>query len=65
MILLADEGETPAKRSALYDKYESLVADVGSSKKSTRTIHNHLSQLSLKGFLTVEQKKGLTWRELL
>ena len=50
VILLAGEGETPAKRAAVYDKYESLVADVGSSKKSTRTIHNHLSQLRSKGF---------------
>lgn len=56
VLLLADEGETPSKRSEVYATYESLVSDVGSSKKSTRTIHNHLSQLSLKGFLTVEQK---------
>jgi cell division control protein 6 len=61
ITLLSEEGSTPARRTRIYDIYETIAAHIDADVKAPRTIHNRLSQLSLKGFLKVtEVNEGLS-----
>jgi cell division control protein 6 len=61
LVYLSRNGETPVRRGRIYEVYESAAEEIGTDPKTSRTIHNRLSQLSLKGFLKVtEQNKGLS-----
>lgn len=53
---LQDDGESPAKRARIYDEYVDTAEEAGVEPKTTRTVHDRLSQLTLKGFLEVEEK---------
>lgn len=59
LLLLEQEGELPAKRNRIYERYVLGAKRIGSEVRTDRTIHDQLSQLTLKGFLDVhEQNKG-------
>lgn len=56
LLQLEVEGETPCKRSDIYERYR-LVADlVDSTVVSDRTIHDRISQLRLKGFIQHDER---------
>lgn len=56
LLLLEKQGNLPAKSSKIYDCYKIAAERIGSDVKTNRTVRNRLSQLKLKGFLTVEEK---------
>lgn len=56
LLELAGKGETPAKRNDIYEQYTRLAGKAGLDRVSDRTVHDNLSQLTLKGFLEVEEK---------
>lgn len=59
LLLLEKEGETPTKRNRIYERYMLSANRIDVEVRSDRTIHDRLSQLTLKGFLDVnEQNKG-------
>lgn len=59
LLMLDDDGKTPAKRSKIYERYSIAAKQLGADVVSDRTIHDNLSQLTLKGFLDVnEQNEG-------
>ena len=60
LLQLDAEGETPCKRSEIYERYQ-IVADMLDVDVVTdRTIHDRISQLRLKGFIEYdEQNDGL------
>jgi len=59
LLLLQQEGETPSKRNRIYERYMIAAKRIGTDVRTDRTIHDRLSQLTLKGFLDVnEQNKG-------
>lgn len=61
LTILSKSNETPARRTRIYEVYEAVADRIDADKKASRTIHNRLSQLSLKGFLKVtEQNEGLS-----
>lgn len=56
---LAVDGETPAKTEDVYDRYTRLAGEVDANVIGERRVRDHLSDLSLQGFLSVsEQNKG-------
>jgi cell division control protein 6 len=59
LLLLKREGETPSKRNRIYERYITAAKRIDADVRTDRTIHDRLSQLTLKGFLDVdEQNKG-------
>ena len=59
LLLLQQEGETPSKRNRIYERYTIAAKRIDADVRTDRTIHDRLSQLTLKGFLDVnEQNKG-------
>ena len=59
LLLLYQEGETPSKRNRIYERYAIAAKRIDADVRTDRTIHDRLSQLTLKGFLDVnEQNKG-------
>ncbi|QIO25345.1 Cdc6/Cdc18 family protein [Haloarcula sp. JP-L23] len=59
LLLLEQENEAPAKRSKIYERYVTAAKRIDADVRTDRTIHDCLSQLTLKGFLEVtEQNKG-------
>lgn len=55
LMRLEQHGETPAQKMDIYDVYKKAAESAGLSVKSTRTVHNRLSDLALSGFITVAQ----------
>jgi len=59
LLLLAREGKTPARRNTIYERYVVAAKRIDAAVRTDRTIHDRLSQLTLKGFLDVtEQNDG-------
>lgn len=59
LLLLEKEDETPSKRNKIYERYVMTAKRIDADVRTDRTIHDRLSQLTLKGFLDVnEQNKG-------
>lgn len=59
LLLLEREGVLPAKRNRIYERYVLAAKRIDAEVRTDRTIHDRLSQLTLKGFLDVrEQNKG-------
>nr|WP_225308229.1 AAA family ATPase [Haloarcula sp. CBA1131] len=59
LLLLEREDETPSKRNRIYEQYVMAAKRIDADVRTDRTIHDRLSQLTLKGFLDVdEQNKG-------
>lgn len=59
LLLLDKEGALPAKRNQIYERYVLAAKRIDAEVRTDRTIHDRLSQLTLKGFLDVhEQNKG-------
>jgi len=59
LLLLEKDGQIPAKRNKIYERYVLAAKRLGVDVRTDRTIHDRLSQLTLKGFLEVnEQNKG-------
>jgi len=56
LLLLDREDELPAKRSAIYERYQVAARKIDADVRTDRTVHDRLSQLTLKGFLDVEEK---------
>ncbi|MFC7216134.1 Cdc6/Cdc18 family protein [Saliphagus sp. GCM10025334] len=56
LLMLEAEGELPAKRSAIYERYRIAANRIDIDPRTDRTVHDRLSQLTLKGFLDVEEK---------
>lgn len=56
IALLEKKGKLPARRKAVYNVYEQVCNDIQISPKAQRTIHDKLSQLALKGFLSITEK---------
>lgn len=56
LLQLDYEGATPAKRNAIYERYTIAAERIESDVKSDRTVHDRLSQLTLKGFLDVKEE---------
>lgn len=52
IFTLAQQDKTPARRKEIYNIYEALTERLGADTKAPRTIHNRLSQLEMKSFLT-------------
>lgn len=52
---LAEEDRTPAKRSQIYEAYTAAANAIDVDAKTDRTVHDRLSQLTLKGFLDVDE----------
>ncbi|WP_135305623.1 orc1/cdc6 family replication initiation protein [Haloarcula amylovorans] len=55
VALLAEQGELPARRKRIYEVYETIATRLDTTVKAKRTVLNRLSQLSLKGFLHVDE----------
>lgn len=55
ILALQQVGETPAGRKRIYSVYASLADLLGMEPKGDRTIHRRLSDLSLKGFLSMRE----------
>jgi cell division control protein 6 len=59
LLLLEGEGEMPAKRNKIYERYVLAAKRIDADVRTDRTIHDRLSQLTLKGFVDVnEQNEG-------
>jgi len=59
LLLLERDGKTPSKRNRIYERYVMAAKRIDADVRTDRTIHDRLSQLTLKGFLDVdEQNKG-------
>ncbi|MFP9193310.1 Cdc6/Cdc18 family protein [Natrialbaceae archaeon A-CW1-1] len=56
LLMLEAEGKLPAKRSAIYKRYRIAATRIDIDPRTDRTVHDRLSQLTLKGFLDVEEK---------
>lgn len=56
LLTLKSEDELPAKRTTIYERYRIAAQSIGANVRSDRTVHDRLSQLTLKGFLDVEEK---------
>ncbi|ELY37736.1 Cdc6/Cdc18 family protein [Natronorubrum tibetense] len=56
LLTLEAEEKLPAKRSAIYKRYRVAAQKIGADVRTDRTVHDRLSQLTLKGFLDVEEK---------
>lgn len=59
LLNLEQRGKTPARKKDVYQMYSAVAEDTGNGKKTSRTVHNRLSDLALSGFLTLsEVNKG-------
>lgn len=56
LLILKQEDETPAKRNKIYQRYQIVGDRIGADVRTDRTVHDRLSQLTLKGFLDVNEK---------
>ena len=56
VLRLAEQDALPTKSHAIYDEYQQAAAAIDADIKTDRTIRDRLSQLSLKGFLDVEER---------
>jgi len=56
LLCLSESGEIPAKRKEIYGVYTDIAEELNVSPKSIRTIHKQLKQMSMNGFLRVEEK---------
>lgn len=56
MLKLHDSGETPVRRSDIYERYTIAANKLDVDTVSARTIHEKLSQLTTKGFLNVTER---------
>ncbi len=56
LLVLEAEDKLPAKRSAIYKRYRIAANQIDIDPRTDRTVHDRLSQLTLKGFLDVEEK---------
>ena len=56
LLQLEAEGETPCKRSDIYDRYQVVAKLAESDPVSDRTIHDRISQLRLKGFIQYDER---------
>ncbi|WP_243637857.1 Cdc6/Cdc18 family protein [Natrarchaeobius oligotrophus] len=56
LLTLEAENALPAKRGTIYERYRIASTTIGVDVRSDRTVHDRLSQLTLKGFLDVEEK---------
>lgn len=56
----AEESKTPVRRKRIYERYCEYARELGVDVKTNRTIHDRLSDLTLKGFLDVyERNEGI------
>ncbi|WP_135823059.1 Cdc6/Cdc18 family protein [Halostella litorea] len=56
ILRLHREGKDPVRRKTIYNVYENAAEMIDTDVKASRTIQNRLSQLSLKGFLAVDER---------
>ncbi len=56
MLTLDAEDKLPAKRTTIFKRYDVAAKRIGINPRTDRTVHDRLSQLTLKGFLDVEEK---------
>ena len=56
VLLLARQDDLPARSNDIYDVYRDAAERVGADVKTSRTIRDRLSELSLKGFLEAEER---------
>lgn len=56
LLALEKEDDLPAKSSDIYEVYQVTAERLGVDVKTDRTIRDRLSQLKLKGFLSVEEQ---------
>lgn len=56
ILSFASEGELPVRRRQVYQRYKVFAERVDADVKTARTIHDQLSQLSLKGILNVSER---------
>lgn len=55
LLLLTKDNRAPARRKTIYDIYEYVAEDRHSDPKSPRTVHDCLQEMSLGGFVYVEE----------
>lgn len=55
VLILEKQGKTPASRPDIYELYKKIALHLDIQPKTSRTIHDRLQQLNLKGVLTAEQ----------
>lgn len=56
ILSYAFEGETPVRRKQVYQRYKLFAEQIDADVKTARTIHDQLSQLTLKGILDVSER---------
>ncbi|RRJ30643.1 Cdc6/Cdc18 family protein [Halocatena pleomorpha] len=56
LLRLHAKDELPAKTGKIYEEYKKATSHFEAEEKTDRTIRNRLNQLSLKGFLSVDEK---------
>lgn len=56
ILSFASEDELPVRRRQVYQRYKVFAERVEADVKTARTIHDQLSQLSLKGILNVSER---------
>lgn len=56
VLRLHEQNKLPAKSHAIYDEYTAAAKAIDVDVKTDRTIRDRLSQLSLKGFLQVDER---------
>ena len=56
VLRLSEEGELPVKSNVIYQQYQQAAEAIDADVKTDRTIRDRLSQLSLKGFLDVDER---------
>ena len=56
VLRLAERDELPSKSHQIYEAYQQAASAIDADVKTDRTIRDRLSQLSLKGFLDVEER---------
>lgn len=56
LLNLEKRGQTPARRRDIYSVYTEAAESHGMTKKSSRTVHNRLSDLCLNGYMNVTEK---------
>ncbi|ESP86803.1 Cdc6/Cdc18 family protein [Candidatus Halobonum tyrrellensis] len=56
VLRLSEEDELPVKSNVIYQQYQQAAEAIDADVKTDRTIRDRLSQLSLKGFLDVDER---------
>ncbi len=56
LLEFTDRGDTPVKRKHIYGRYRRYARLLDLDVKTNRTIHDRLSDLSLKGFVTARER---------